>query len=315
MADPQVPGYTQITNSQGAFQEQAQTPGTQDQETLVPASSGGGTPSGPAGGDLAGTYPNPTLAPVGPGATGPIGSTTTSAVITIDAKGRVTGLTSANIAVGGSGTVTTVSVATANGFSGTVANAATTPAITLSTSVTGVLKGAAGALAAATAGTDFVAPGGALGTPSSGNLANCTFPTLNQNTTGTAANLSGTPALPNGTTATTQAPGDATTKIATDAFVAAAITAAPMSGLYTTSTITADPNPGVVGTYYRANYAAAGNFTLPSTGLTTGQWVMVKQVAANTLTIVGTVDGNASYTLVQYDSVTFVWNGTNWDAN
>ena len=32
--------------------------------------------------------------------------------------------------------------------------------------------------------------GGALGTPASGNLANCTFPTLNQNTTGTAANAS-----------------------------------------------------------------------------------------------------------------------------
>ena len=29
--------------------------------------------------------------------------------------------------------------------------------------------------------------GGALGTPSSGNLTNCTFPTLNQNTTGSAA--------------------------------------------------------------------------------------------------------------------------------
>lgn len=34
----------------------------------------------------------------------------------------------------------------------------------------------------------LVAP--ALGTPASGNLANCTFPTLNQNTTGTAAGLS-----------------------------------------------------------------------------------------------------------------------------
>lgn len=33
--------------------------------------------------------------------------------------------------------------------------------------------------------------GGALGTPSSGNLTNCTFPTLNQSTTGTAAGLSG----------------------------------------------------------------------------------------------------------------------------
>ncbi len=62
---------------------------------------------------------------------------------------------------------------------------------------------------------------GALGTPSSGTLTNCTFPTLNQNTSGTAANLSGTPALPDGTTATTQAVGDNTTKLATNAFVLA----------------------------------------------------------------------------------------------
>ena len=39
-----------------------------------------------------------------------------------------------------------------------------------------------------------------LGTPASGNLANCTFPTLNQNTTGTAANVTGTVAVANGGT-------------------------------------------------------------------------------------------------------------------
>lgn len=37
--------------------------------------------------------------------------------------------------------------------------------------------------------TGYVTTGGALGTPSSGNLANCTFPTLNQSTTGTASNI------------------------------------------------------------------------------------------------------------------------------
>ena len=42
---------------------------------------------------------------------------------------------------GGSGTVTDVSVVTANGFAGTVANPMTTPAITLETTVTGVIKG------------------------------------------------------------------------------------------------------------------------------------------------------------------------------
>jgi hypothetical protein len=57
-----------------------------------------------------------------------------------------------------SGTVTSVSVATANGFAGTVATATSTPAITLTTSVTGVLKGNGTAISAATAGTDYMAP-------------------------------------------------------------------------------------------------------------------------------------------------------------
>ena len=43
----------------------------------------------------------------------------------------------------------------------------------------------------------------ALGTPASGNLANCTFPTLNQNTTGTASNVTGTVAVGNGGTGST----------------------------------------------------------------------------------------------------------------
>ncbi len=56
---------------------------------------------------------------------------------------------------------------------------------------------------------------------SSGTVAAARVATLNQNTTGTAANLSGTPALPNGATGTTQTVGDNTTKLATDAFVLA----------------------------------------------------------------------------------------------
>ena len=57
--------------------------------------------------------------------------------------------------VGGGGSVTTVSVVSANGFAGTVANASTTPAITISTTVTGLLKGNGTAISAATAGTDY----------------------------------------------------------------------------------------------------------------------------------------------------------------
>lgn len=60
----------------------------------------------------------------------------------------------------------------------------------------GVNTGSAGA---------FVVNGGALGTPLSGTLTNCTFPTLNQNTTGTAANVTGTVAIANGGTGATTA--------------------------------------------------------------------------------------------------------------
>jgi hypothetical protein len=57
---------------------------------------------------------------------------------------------------GGSGSVTTVSVVSANGLAGSVANAASTPAITLTTTITGLLKGNGTAISAA-AGTDLPA--------------------------------------------------------------------------------------------------------------------------------------------------------------
>lgn len=59
---------------------------------------------------------------------------------------------------GGSGSVTTVSVVSANGFAGTVATPTTTPAITLTTTITGLLKGNGTAISAAVAGTDYEVP-------------------------------------------------------------------------------------------------------------------------------------------------------------
>ena len=55
-----------------------------------------------------------------------------------------------------SGTVTSVSVVSANGFAGTVATSTTTPAITLTTTITGLLKGNGTAISAAVANTDYV---------------------------------------------------------------------------------------------------------------------------------------------------------------
>lgn len=78
--------------------------------------------------------------------------------ITITTDPTTDALTINSSGGGGSGTVTSVSVVTANGFAGSVATATTTPAITLSTSVTGVLKGNGTAISAASAGTDYQAP-------------------------------------------------------------------------------------------------------------------------------------------------------------
>ena len=61
---------------------------------------------------------------------------------------------------GGTGSVTSVSVVSANGFAGTVANATTTPAITISTGITGVLVGNGTAISAAISGTDLKTVGG-----------------------------------------------------------------------------------------------------------------------------------------------------------
>ena len=56
---------------------------------------------------------------------------------------------------GTGGTVTSVSVVSANGFAGTVATSTTTPAITLTTTITGILKGNGTAISAAVSGADY----------------------------------------------------------------------------------------------------------------------------------------------------------------
>lgn len=62
-----------------------------------------------------------------------------------------------------------------------------------------------------------------IGTNSAGQLVDVTAASLNINIAGSAANLSGTPALPNGTVAATQAAGDDSEKLATDRFVGSAL--------------------------------------------------------------------------------------------
>ena len=104
---------------------------------------------------------------------------------TYNAQGdEATGRLKVDNSGGGSGTVTEVSVVTANGFAGTVATATTTPAITLTTSINApVLAGNGTAIAAATttgSGSTVVLSDTPtlvtpiLGTPTSVTLTNAT---------------------------------------------------------------------------------------------------------------------------------------------
>lgn len=109
--------------------------------------------------------------------------------LTVTAIGTAAGTwDAAYTAAGGSGSVTTVSVVSANGFAGSVSNASTTPAITLTTSVTGLLKGNGTAMSAATVGTDYMAPSSFVTreTPSGSiNGSNVTFTLANTPISGT----------------------------------------------------------------------------------------------------------------------------------
>lgn len=95
-------------------------------------------------------------------------------------SGRNTGSTAYSLLATGT-TATGAQQTLANGATTTILVGGGASALPVWTTATG-----SGAPVRATSPT-LVTP--ALGTPSGGNLANCTFPTLNQNTTGTAAGL------------------------------------------------------------------------------------------------------------------------------
>ena len=92
----------------------------------------------------------------------PTATTSVQGAMSASDKTKLDGI--ATGATANTGTVTGVSVVSSNGFAGTVANSGTTPAITLTTSITGVLKGNGTAISAATVGTDYSAGTSALAT-------------------------------------------------------------------------------------------------------------------------------------------------------
>jgi hypothetical protein len=190
------------------------------------------------------------------------------------------------------------------------------------TTLTGLIKGSGtSALTAASAGTDYLAPNG-----SAAALTN--FPTLNQNTTGTAANVSGTVAVLNGGTGATTAAAALTNlgaaPIASPTFtgsVTAPIYASTPQALTAGSTINWNPANGLNASV-TLNQNSTLNFTSTPTAGSYGTLIVTQDATGSrTITLPSTANkvlGSTSTTTITLstaanakDILNFYYDGTN----
>jgi hypothetical protein len=220
----------------------------------------------------------------------------------------------------GGGSVTTVSVVTANGFQGTVANATSTPAITLQTSVTSgsILKSSSNQMVAAVSGTDYApatsgtsilkgsGSGGFSNAVSGTDYAPATSGTsiLKGNGSGAFNNaVSNTDYLPPGSptmtgtpTAPTASAGTNTTQVATTAFVVTAVSAASAG-------LSVKPSAVAAGVGTETYTVSSGNVTqitgttLDGVSPAVNDYVLIKDAPASTGTgsALSTEPGNGLY--------------------
>ena len=129
-------------------------------------------PSGAAGGDLTGTYPNPTLVPLNPSPAGTFGSASTIPVVSVNNKGQVTGVSTVTPAARVS------SVDVSGGTTGLSFNNGpiTTAGTLLMTGTVNIASGGTGATSAAQARTNLGLPASA--TVDTTNASNITSGTL-----------------------------------------------------------------------------------------------------------------------------------------
>lgn len=187
----------------------------------------------------------------------------------------------------GSGTVTAVSVVSANGLAGTSSGGAT-PALTLSTTVTGLLKGNGTAISAATSGTDYApATSGTsiLYGDGAGGFSNVTVGSGLSFSAGTLSASGGAGVTSFQTSLTGLTPSTASTGVVT-----LAGTLGVASGGTGLTSLTANYIPYGNGTSALANSA---NFTYNNT---TGDQTAPQQVASNGI-IVNAKSIASSYTI------------------
>ena len=203
------------------------------------------------------------------------------------------------------GTVTTTSVASANGFGGSVATASSTPAITITTSVNGIVKGNGTALSAAVAGTDFQSPIGTISGLAKGNGANA----LTSATVRTDY-AEPTTALATGLIKNTTGTGAHTIAVAGTDFVSPTgsetITNKTITGIYRNNTLNNASASGTV----NLDMTLYDMFNLTLSGNTTLAPINVPNPSGNTIGfVVKVTQGGTAYSLTFFANITWLTSG------
>jgi len=231
------------------------------------------------------------------------------------------------------GTVSTVSVVSANGLAGTVATATSTPAITLSTTITGVLKGNGTAISAATSGTDYLAPpsGTALLKANSGGaLANATAGTdylappsgteiLKANSGGALANATagtdysaGTSALATGILKSTTTTGALTIAVSGTDYAPATSGSAVLKGNGSGGFSTATAGTDYVAPGTATTFTAKQTFTGAATVIGASLQAVLEKMNVVASAATGTIDFNINTSVVWYYTTSA---SANWTVN
>lgn len=181
---------------------------------------------------------------------------------------------------GGGGTVTSVSIVTANGVSGSVANSTTTPAITLTlgaitpSSVNSIALSGSSTPTLAVAGTSSI-----TGSNTGDQTITLTSDVTGSGTGSFATTIKSSVALSGNPTTTTQTPADNSTKIATTAYVDNAVLGQNFKeavGAATTANLVGVYLNGSSGVGATFTYTATGVDTIDGVSLTLGMRVLVK---------------------------------------